>query len=63
MKKYADQSRIEPPSLELGNLVMLTEKNIKTRPLAQKLDHKMYAPFEILDIISPMAVRLRLPKT
>jgi hypothetical protein len=30
-------------------------KNIKTVSLAQKLDHKIYGPFEILDIISPMA--------
>jgi hypothetical protein len=31
MKKYDDQSRIEPPSFEPGNLVMLNGKNIKTR--------------------------------
>jgi hypothetical protein len=63
MKKYPDQSRIELPSFELGNLVMLNGKNIKTRRLARKLDHQMYGPFEILDIISPTAVHLRLPKT
>jgi hypothetical protein len=63
MNKYADQSRIEPPSFEPGNLVMLNGKNIKPRRPARKLDHKIYGPFEILDIISPTAVRLRLPKT
>jgi hypothetical protein len=63
MMKYADQSRIEPPSFEWGNLVMLSGKNIKTRRLARKLDHKMYGPFEILDIISPTAIHLRLAKT
>jgi hypothetical protein len=63
MKKYADQTRIEPPSFETGNLVMLNRKNIKTRHAARKLEHKMYGPFEVLDIISPTAVRLRLPKT
>jgi hypothetical protein len=63
MKKYVYQSRIEPPSFEPGNLVILNGKNIKTRRPARKLDHKMYGPFEILDIISPTAVRLRLPKT
>jgi hypothetical protein len=63
MKKYADQYRLEPPSFEPGNLVMLNGKNIKTCPLARKLEHKMFAPYEILDIISPIAVRLRLPKT
>jgi hypothetical protein len=63
MKKYADQSRIEPPSFKPGNLVMLNGKNIKTHRIARNLDPKMYRPFEILDIISPTAVRVRLPKT
>jgi ethanolamine utilization cobalamin adenosyltransferase len=31
MKKYADQSRIEPPFFELRNVVMLNRENIKTR--------------------------------
>jgi hypothetical protein len=62
MKKYADQSRIEPPSFEPGNLVMLNGKNIKTRRPARKLDHNMYGPFEILDIISTTTVRLSLTK-
>jgi hypothetical protein len=30
---------------------------------ARKLEHKMYGPYEILDLISPTAVCLRLPKT
>jgi hypothetical protein len=63
MKHYADQSHFEPPSFEASNLVMLNGKNIKTRRPARKLEHKMYGPFEILDIISPTAVRLCLPKT
>jgi hypothetical protein len=61
--KSADQSRIEPLSYEPGNLLMLNRKNIKTRRPGRKLEHKMYRPFEILDIISPTAVRLCLPKT
>jgi hypothetical protein len=61
MKKYGYQSRIEPPSFEPGNLVMLNGKTIKTRRPARKLEHKMYGPFEILDIISHTAVRLGLP--
>jgi hypothetical protein len=63
MKKYADQSHIESRSFELCNLLMLTGKNIKTHQPARKLDHKMYRPFEILDITSLTAVSLRLPKT
>jgi hypothetical protein len=42
---------------------MLNWKNIKTHCQARKLKHKMYGSFEILDIISPTEVSLRLPKT
>jgi hypothetical protein len=63
MKKYGDQSRIEPPSFELGNLVKLYGKNVKTRRPARKPDHKMYRLLEILDIISPTAVYFCLPNT
>jgi hypothetical protein len=41
VKKYADQSHIEPPIFEPANLPLLNEKNIKTRCLARKVDHKM----------------------
>jgi hypothetical protein len=63
MKKYAAQSRIEPPSFEAGNLVMRNGKNIKTRHPARKPHHNIFGLFEILDIISFTAVRLRLPTT
>jgi hypothetical protein len=42
---------------------MVNGKNIKTHCLARKLDHKFYRPFEILEVVSPMALRLRLLKT
>jgi hypothetical protein len=63
MKKNGYQSRIEPPSFKPGNLVMLQGKYIKTRRPAQKLEHNMYRPLEILDILSPTAGRLHLTKT
>jgi hypothetical protein len=63
MKKYADKTRPESPRYNKGDLVMLNGKNIKIRHPSQKLDHKLYGPFEILESISPTAIRLRLPKT
>jgi hypothetical protein len=63
MKKYANQSHIEPPLIEQDNLVMPNQKNIKTHCPAQNLDHNMYRPFEIIDIISLMAVCHRLRKS
>jgi hypothetical protein len=63
MKKYAVQHRLDRPSFKPGNLVMLNGKNNKPSRSARKLEHKMYGLYEILDIISPTAVRLCLPKT
>lgn len=41
---------------------MLNGKNIKTKRPAKKLDKKMYGPYVIQKVISPTAVKLKLPK-
>jgi hypothetical protein len=61
MKMYPNQHSLDPPSFESRHLVMLNEKYIKTRPPARELEHTMYGLYDILDIISPMAIRLDLP--
>jgi hypothetical protein len=61
MGKYADKSRKEHPSYEVGNLVMLNGQHLKTKRPSRKLDHKYHGPFQIERIISPTAVRLTLP--
>jgi hypothetical protein len=63
MKKSPDEYHLGPLSFQSGNIVMLMGKNIETRHLAHTLINKMYRLNEILDIVSPMAVHLRLPKT
>jgi hypothetical protein len=63
MKKYADEAQISLSTYETRNLVMINGKNIKTPRPARKFDHKLYGPFEILEVVSPMALRLRLSKT
>jgi len=40
---------------------MLNGRNIKMRRFSRKLDHKNYGPFQIENIISPLAVCLTLP--
>jgi len=41
---------------------MLNGKNIQTwRPL-QKLDHKNHGPFQVEKIVSPLAVKLTIPR-
>ena len=62
MRRYANLERKEPPAYRVGDLVMLNGCNIKTRCPSKKLDHKNHGPFQIEKIVSPLAVRLTLPR-
>jgi len=62
MCRYTDPQRSEPPKYQIGDLVMLNGRNIKTRRPSRKLDHKNYGPFQVEKIVSPLAVRLMLPR-
>jgi len=62
MRRYTDPARKEPPTYQVGDLVMLNGRNIKTRRPTKKLDHKNHGPFQIEKILSPLAVRLTLPR-
>jgi len=61
MRRYTDPTRKEPQAFQVGDLVMLSGRNIKTRRPLKKLDHKNHDPFQIEKIVSPLAVRLTLP--
>jgi len=62
MRRYGDPNRRPPPAYQVGDLVMLNGRNIKTRRPSRKMDHKNHGPFQIEKIISPLAVRLTLPR-
>ena len=62
MRRYTDPGRKEPPKHQVGDLVMLNGRNIKTRRPSKKMDHKNHGPFQIEKIISPLAVQLTLPR-
>jgi len=62
MRRYTDPGRKPLPAYQVGDLVMLSGRNIKTRRPSKKLDHKNHGPFQIEKIISPLAVRLTLPQ-
>jgi len=61
MCPYTGPTRKEPPAYQVGDLVMLSRRNIKTHRPSKKLDHKNHGPFQIEKIVSPLAVRLTLP--
>jgi len=62
MRRYEDPNRKPPPAYQVGDLVMLNGRNIKTRRPSRKMDHKNHGPFQIEKIISPLAVRLMHPR-
>ena len=62
MRQYTDPDRKEPPAYQVGDLVMLSGRNIKTRHPSRKVDHKNRGPIQIEKIISPLTVRLTLPQ-
>jgi len=62
MRRYTDQDKKEPPAYQVGDLVILSRRNIKTRHPSKKLDHNNHGPFQVEKIISPLAIRLTLPR-
>jgi len=60
--RYTNPDRREPPVYQVGDLVMLNGRNIRTQRPSKKLDHKNHGPFQIEKIVSPLAVRLTLPR-
>ena len=62
MRRYADSHRKDNPAYQVGDLVMLSGKNIQTRRPSRKLDHKNHGPFQVERMVSPLAVKLTLPR-
>jgi len=56
MHRYTDPQHTEPPKYQIGDLVMLNGRNIKTRQPSRKLDHKNHGPFQVEKIVSPLTV-------
>jgi len=62
MRRYGEPNRKTPPAYQVGDLVMLSGRNIKTRRPSGKMDHKNHGPFQVEKIITPLAVWLTLPR-
>ena len=62
MRKYHDWKSKDAPKYMVGHLVMLNGKNLRTQRPSQKLDHKMQGPFKIEKVVSPLRMRLLLPR-
>ncbi|KAI2666212.1 Transposon Tf2-6 polyprotein [Labeo rohita] len=60
-KAQADRHRSKPPVYVVGQKVWLSSKDIPLRSVSKKLAPKFIGPFTVTKIISPVAVRLKLP--
>jgi len=66
MKKYVDRKRGEANEYKIGNLVMLSTKDLKyqmTGRRTEKLMKRFVSPYKIKKIILENAVKLELPST
>ena len=60
-KRQYDKHHREP-TFEVGDLVMLRMKNIRTVRASQKLDHRYSGPFKVLAKVNDNAYKLELPE-
>jgi len=66
MKKYADKKRSDVEEYKVGDLVMLSTKDLKyqmVRRRTEKLTKRFVSPYKVKEIISSNAVKLELPST
>lgn len=62
MKRFADHNRGESPEYKVGQKVWLETENLNILRPSRKLSEKRIGPYEIVEIISPNAIKLKLPK-
>ena len=66
IKKYADRKRAKADDYKVGDLVILSTKNLKyqmVRRRTEKLMERFIGPYKIKKIVSSNTVELELPST
>ena len=66
IKKYADRRRSEVDEYKVGDLVMLSTKDLKyqiVRRRTEKLTERFVGPYKVQKIVSLNVVKLELPST
>ena len=61
MQRYADFSRGDAPEYKIEDKVWLSTKNLNINQPTHKLAERQLGPFTIVKVISPNAMKLKLP--
>lgn len=61
MKRFYNESHQTTPSFKVGDLVLLSNTNLRSTHPARKLDDKHFGPFRITEKISPVNYQLDVP--
>jgi hypothetical protein len=62
-EEYANRKRSPAPAYQVGDMVWLDARNIRTKRPSKKLDSKALGKYRISKVISPYAYRLELPES
>ena len=62
-KEQADQHRREAPVYQVGQRVWLSTRNLKSKVPSAKLGPLFVGPFKVVEVRSPLNVKLELPPT
>jgi len=66
MRKYVDRKRLDADEYKVGDLVMLSTKDLKYQMVGrrtEKLIERFVSPYRVKEIVSSNAVKLELPST
>ena len=63
MGQHVDPHRLEHPSFQIEDKVLINAKNMRTRRSSKKLNHRYLGLFPITKLIRTKAVQIGLPKT
>ena len=60
MAKYYNLCYQKQPALKPGDMVMVSMKNMTSRRLSKKLDHRSLGPVEVLEAVGKRAFKVKL---
>jgi hypothetical protein len=58
---FANASRSPAPAYRVGDMVLLSSRNINSARPTKKFDQKYLGPFRVEEVVNPVSYRLKLP--